>query len=51
MREQSDSYLYHEHLEEINEPLYFHQFIQQVENAGLQYLADTNFATMLASSF
>ncbi len=51
IREHSDTYLYHEHLEENNDPLYFHQFIQRAEDAGLQYLADTNFSTMLATNF
>jgi methyltransferase-like protein/SAM-dependent methyltransferase len=51
IRNHSDSYLYHEHLEENNDPLYFHQFIQRAEDAGLQYLADTNFSTMLATNF
>ena len=51
IREHSDTYLYHEHLEENNDPLYFHQFTQRAEDAGLQYLADTNFSTMLATNF
>ncbi|MCC7336518.1 MAG: methyltransferase regulatory domain-containing protein [Pirellulaceae bacterium] len=51
IRDHSDTYLYHEHLEENNDPLYFHQFIERAEDAGLQYLADTNFSTMLATNF
>ena len=43
----SDSYLFHEHLEEVNEPLYFHQFVDRVSAAGLAYLGDSNFSTML----
>ncbi|MFO0906527.1 MAG: class I SAM-dependent methyltransferase [Pirellulales bacterium] len=43
----SDSYLFHEHLEEVNEPLYFHQFVERVSAAGLAYLGDSNFSTML----
>ena len=45
--EHSDSYLFHEHLEEVNEPLYFHQFMDRVNDAGLAYLGDSNFSTML----
>lgn len=46
-----DSYLYHEHLEEYNEPLYFHQFVDKVHSAGLSYLADTALHTMMAQRF
>ena len=47
----ADSYLYHEHLEDDNEPLYFHQFAERAESAGLQYLADADFATMVTANF
>lgn len=46
-----NSYLYHEHLEEVNEPLYFHQFVKRVDQAGLRYLADAAFQTMIAQQF
>ncbi len=42
-----DYYILHEHLEDINEPLYFHEF---TERHGLQYLAEADFSTMLASN-
>lgn len=38
--QRSDSYLLHEYLEEVNEPLYFHQFMERVQAKGLDYLAD-----------
>jgi methyltransferase-like protein/SAM-dependent methyltransferase len=47
----SDSYLYHEHLEQTNTPFYFHQFIERVEAAGLQYLAEADVSDMLSSAF
>jgi methyltransferase-like protein/ubiquinone/menaquinone biosynthesis C-methylase UbiE len=47
----SDSYLFHEHLEEVNEPLYFHEFAERAANAGLAYLGDADFSTMLADNF
>lgn len=47
----SDSYLFHEHLEEVNEPLYFHEFAERAAKAGLAYLGDTDFSTMLADNF
>jgi cyclopropane fatty-acyl-phospholipid synthase-like methyltransferase/methyltransferase-like protein len=46
-----DSYLYHEHLEENNEPLYFHQFVRRVDAAGLRYLADSHISSMVAQLF
>lgn len=49
IRKSSDSYLYHDHLEEVNDPVYFYQFIKRAEKHGLQYLADSEFATMLTS--
>ncbi|RPI81376.1 MAG: methyltransferase domain-containing protein [Chloroflexi bacterium] len=36
----TDSALLHDELEEINQPFYFHEFIEQAEKHGLQYLGD-----------
>ncbi len=36
----SDTYVYHEHLEEVNHPLYFHQFAERAAAHGLQYVAE-----------
>ena len=41
-----DYYLFHEHLEPNNRPLYFHEFAERVEAAGLQYLGDADPPTM-----
>ncbi|NUQ66424.1 MAG: methyltransferase regulatory domain-containing protein, partial [Pirellulales bacterium] len=51
LSEQPDSYLFHEHLEDDNEPLYFYQFVERAEAAGLVYLADADFSTMVAANF
>ena len=51
IRRSKDSYLFHEHLEEINAPLYFHEFAERAQAQGLQYLGEADFATMLASGF
>lgn len=40
LRSEADSYLFHEHLEEVNSPLYFRQFIAQASTHGLQYLEE-----------
>jgi cyclopropane fatty-acyl-phospholipid synthase-like methyltransferase len=40
LRDAADTYIYHEHLEEVNYPLWFHQFAERVAAKGLQYLAE-----------
>lgn len=44
-----DSYLFHDHLEEINTPLYFHEFVDRAGRHGLGYLAEAEFSSMLTS--
>jgi methyltransferase-like protein len=46
-----DSYLYHEHLERTNLPIYFHQFIERAERAGLQFLSEAAVSEMLTAHF
>jgi SAM-dependent methyltransferase len=41
-----DAYLYHEMLEEHNQPFYFHEFLEQIEAAGLQYLGAAEISEM-----
>lgn len=40
-------YLLHEHLEEVNTPLYFHEFVERAHAESLQYLGDADVPTML----
>jgi methyltransferase-like protein/SAM-dependent methyltransferase len=40
----------HDELEEINEPVYFHQFIERAEQRGLQYLTEADFSGMRGRS-
>jgi SAM-dependent methyltransferase len=40
LAEASDTYLYHEHLEEVNHPEYFHEFAGRAAARGLQYVAE-----------
>jgi len=51
IRNEPDAYLFHDHLEEVNEPVYFHQFAEAAERHGLVYLAEANFGDMLVSNF
>lgn len=44
--QQSDPYLLHDYLEDVNEPLYFYQFIERVKARGLQYLGDARLSIL-----
>jgi methyltransferase-like protein len=46
VRGSRDSYIYHDHLEKDNNPVYFYQFIERAESAGLRYLGESVFSTM-----
>jgi methyltransferase-like protein/cyclopropane fatty-acyl-phospholipid synthase-like methyltransferase len=50
LRKQNDSYLAHEHLEDVNAPVYFHEFAERALARGLQFLGEAEFSTMLASN-
>jgi methyltransferase-like protein len=51
IRNEPDAYLYHDHLEETNDPFYFHQFAEAARRHELQYLAEADFGDMLLSKF
>ena len=51
LRNLKDYYLFHEHLEDANRPIYFHEFAEQAARLGLQYLGEADFSAMLASNF
>ena len=51
IRNEPDAYLYHDHLEETNDPFYFHQFAEAAGRHELQYLAEVDFGHMLPSKF
>lgn len=46
LRYHEDTYLFHEHLEEFNEPVFFHEFARRANAAGLQYLGESDIASM-----
>jgi SAM-dependent methyltransferase/methyltransferase-like protein len=41
LRDLPDTYLFHEHLEAENHPLYFYQFIERAKESGLQYIGES----------
>jgi methyltransferase-like protein len=51
IRSSSDSYLFHDHMEVVNTPVYFYQFAERADRHGLQYLSEANFSTVLTSGF
>jgi methyltransferase-like protein len=48
IKDGADAQLFHDHLERVNHPLYFHQFAAQADAIGLRYLGDVQFSRMLA---
>jgi methyltransferase-like protein len=51
LRHTPDTYVLHEHLDDFNEPLYFHQFIARAAGRDLQYLGEAQLQTMVAGRF
>ena len=51
IRNEADSYLFHEHLEENNQAFYFHEFADHAARHGLSFLAEADLADMLVSKF
>jgi cyclopropane fatty-acyl-phospholipid synthase-like methyltransferase/methyltransferase-like protein len=49
LRGKPDYYVLHEYLEEVNEPLYFHQFMARATPHGLRYLGEVDLKTMLST--
>lgn len=45
-----DAYLFHNELAEVNEPLYFHQFVERAAEFNLRYLAEAEFQSMLVDN-
>jgi len=48
LSDKSDSQIFHDHLELVNHPVYFHQFVEQAGANNLQYLGDVNFHQMVS---
>ncbi|HEY9271685.1 methyltransferase regulatory domain-containing protein [Achromobacter sp.] len=51
LRKHSDYYLMHEHLEAVNAPCYFLEFVAAAQEAELVYLADAEPQSSIASNF
>jgi methyltransferase-like protein/2-polyprenyl-3-methyl-5-hydroxy-6-metoxy-1,4-benzoquinol methylase len=46
-----DAYLFHDHLEEHNSPIFFYEFIERAAAHQLRYLADVELSTMVLQNF
>ncbi len=46
-----DSYLHHEHLEDINLPVYFFEFVDKANKFNLQYLGEADYGSMALGNF
>lgn len=51
IRSSSDSSVFHEHLEEVNTPVYFHRFAEHADRHNLQYMGESDFGDMLTHNF
>lgn len=51
LRQLPDSYLLHDHLEEVNDPVYFHQFAEHAAAKGLQFLGEGQVGSMFVNQF
>jgi methyltransferase-like protein len=47
----NDAFLLHDELEEFNEPIYFHQFMERAAQRGLRYLGEAEFSAMTGDHF
>ena len=47
MQRTGADYVFHEHLEDVNAPLYFHELVERAHAQGLQYLGEADVHSML----
>ena len=46
----SDAYLYHDHLEVNNHPMFFYQFMDIAKTYGLQFMSESSLPSMITSN-
>jgi len=51
LKKADDNYLLHDHLEAINEPCYFHEFMGKAGEHGLTYLGDASLPSMFLGNY
>ncbi len=50
LQQHTDSYIYHEYLEEHNEPIWFLDFCERLQHHQLRFLADAEFQSMVSAT-
>lgn len=50
LKHTNDSYLFHDHLEQINSQFYFHEFVSMAGKNNLQYVGDSMLTTMFVGN-
>jgi methyltransferase-like protein/SAM-dependent methyltransferase len=51
LKNTTGDYLFHEHLEDVNEPLYFHQLVERLHRHELAYLGEADVHTMVLAQY
>lgn len=51
LSEYPDAYFYHEHLERVNLPLYFHEFVARAARHGLQYVSEALYSSGVSFAY
>jgi methyltransferase-like protein len=51
LRDKGGGYLLHDELANVNDPVYFHQFMAHATRHGLQFLAEAEISVMMAKGF
>jgi len=51
LKNSGDWYVFHDYMEVVNKPIYFHEFIDRADKCDLQYLADASFSMMFHNDF
>ena len=51
LKQCQDWYLFHEHLEEINSPIYFYQFVERANAHGLKFLGEAHVKSMVPGNY
>src|SRR5262249_10131973 len=46
LRDSGDSYIFHEYLEDVNQPVYFYEFAGRAADNGLQFLTEATISAM-----
>lgn len=46
LQKHADAYMFHDHLEDVNDPIYFHEFMSRARGFGLDYVGEADLGVM-----